>query len=245
MSRSAAARTHVPTDASLRRAGRRGRAGIAATVAGAAHLAVPAIAFRVVRTIVPSDGAHLRPGGDAIRADGLILEPLAVGPLRSGDRIVAVNGVPVRELAHGLVGTGSAPDPARPAWRSGATVPYDVIRDGVRTRVSVLLGPYPLGAAVTRTWGTIVFALASLLVATLIFVCRPRAAPAQVLFVGAGALLGATTWSLGMQVSDLILPAGFWLYQLTTVVIFMTYWTTILHFAAIFPGPLPWARSRA
>jgi signal transduction histidine kinase len=256
MNRAAATRTNDRTDADRRRARAPGR--VLLTVALALALALPAIAFLTLRMTVPSDGAHLRPGSDALRSDGVVLAPLATGPLRPGDRVVGIDGVPVRELARSLAGgrpasgaDASAPSVAaqaasalRSAWSAGTPVTYDLVRDGRRVRVEVPLARYPLGAAVARTWGTILFALVTLIVATLVFARRPRSAPARVLFVGAAALLGATTWSLGLQLSDLVLPAGFWLYQLTTVAIFMTYWTTILHFAAVFPEPLPWARGR-
>lgn len=221
------------------------------TVGAALMLAAPAVVFLGVRLATPSDGAHLRPGADAVYGDGLLLEPLAEGPLEAGDVVLEVAGVAVPALAQRLVG-GDGPriDDAtwrslRALWRSGTEVTYLVERAGAPVELAVPLGRYPLGAAVARTWGTILFALATVLVASLVFARRPDQLPARILFVGSGALLGATTWSLGLQVSDVVLPTGFWLYQATTVAIFMTYWTTSFHFAMAFPEPHPWARRRA
>jgi signal transduction histidine kinase len=223
-------------------------------VAAAAAAAAPAVLFLVLQLATPSDLAHLRPGTDAVAATGLRTSPLvATGHgLRAGDEVVAIGGVPVAELARALVGgrgpaDAAAADPAalRAVWRHGSVVPYGVRRDGEIVDVDVTLGAYPLAAVVARTWGTMLFALVTLLVAGYVFVRRPDHPAARVLFVGAGALVGATTWSLGLHAADLVFGTGFWLYQVTTVVVFMAYWTTVFHFALVFPAPHPIARRRA
>ena len=259
-----------------RRRSRRERAQRWAALGAMLALALPAVAFLVLRLAVPSDGTHLRPGSDAVRPEGLAVAPLGPGPLEPGDVVVAVGDVPIGALAQRFVG-GTAParpadgadeagveaggdvraapsasqgdastiEEARRTWLQGEAIPFTVLRGDALVRIEVPLAGYPLGAVVARTWGTILFALVTLVVATLVFVRRPDVAPARVLFVVAGALLGSTTWSLGMQVSDFLIGAGFWLFQFTTVVAFMTYWTASFHFAAVFPEPLPWARSPA
>ena len=82
----------------------------------------------------------------------------------------------------------------------------------------------------------------TLAVATLVYARRPDHAPAQVLFVSASALIAATTWSLGLRPADVVVPVGFWLFQATTVVAFMIYWTSLFHFTLVFPRRLAVAR---
>jgi two-component system, NarL family, sensor kinase len=234
------------------RAGPRWRRRVA--IALAAVAALPALAFVAHQSSTASDGAHLRPGTDAVTSAGVVVVPLrsdAAG-LRDGDVVVAVGGVGIDDVAGRLVaGSASAAVPdarlagLRDGWRPGAVVAYTVLRDGVPVRVDVALGAHPLLRAVARTWGTVLFALVNLLVVGLVFARRPDLPATQVLFAAAGALVGATTWSLGLRVADLVTGVGFWLYQLTTVGAFGAYWIGVFHFAALFPRPLPMVRRRA
>lgn len=227
------------------------------TLACAAAGALPAVVFVALHAWLPSDGAHLRPGTNAVVEHGLVVTPLGreAGTLREGDVVVGVGGVPVRDLARELVGGWVEPAPEampsgarevlRDAWRAGGPIAYDVVRDGAPLRVEVALGTHPLSAVVARTWGTVVFALVNLVVMAVVFARRPDRSATQVLFAGAGALVGATAWSFGLQVGDLVTGTGFWSYQIATVVAFGAYWTSVFHFAAVFPEPLPLARRRA
>jgi hypothetical protein len=88
-----------------------------------------------------------------------------------------------------------------------------------------------------QEWGTILFALVSLLVAAFVFIRCPHDPAARVLFLWASGLLGATTWSFGLQVGDLVNGIGFWLFKATTFGAYMLFWIAGLHFALIFPQP--------
>ena len=225
------------------------------TIAGLV-LVAPAVAFVGVRVATPTDGAHVRPGSDGVTAHGLVIAPLAPGPLQEGDVVTAIGGVAMETLAGALTPRPAGTDTevaARPphveslrelrsTWRLGATVGYDVLRSGEGVRLQVPLVRYPLLPAIARTWGMVLFALVSALVATLVFLRRPDTPAARALFVGSAALVGATTWSLGLQPSDFVRAEGFWLYQATTVGVFMIYWSTIFHFALVFPKPMRLAR---
>lgn len=227
------------------------RRGRVATILAAAALAAPGVAFVAWQVATPSDGGHLRPGAAATAPTGLVVSALRPGasPLRSGDVVVAVGGVATNDLVGSLVG-GARNDVAegvaalRADWRFGARVAYDVVREGAPVRVEVTLGHYPLGAAVVQTWGTILFALVNLLVVAFVFARRADEPAVRVLFVGAGALIGATAWSLGLQVADVVGGVAFWLFQVSTVPVFLTYWASVAHFAAVFPTPLPLTRRR-
>lgn len=244
---SAAARAGAPAGAPAASApaGARRRGPLLA----AAALVAPAFAFLLLQLAVPSDGAPLRPGDDTATADGLRVAPLpgVDTGLRDGDLVTAVGGVPVAMLARQAVRARSpAPEVAalRERWDVGATVNYRLTRDGLARTVPVTLIRYPLGRAAARTWGMIVFALVSAVVATVVFARRPDRPAARVLFVSAAALTSATTWSLGLQVTDVVHGAGLLLFGATTVAAFTVYWSTLLHFALVFPGPLAGASAR-
>lgn len=236
-----------------RPAGPRVLRGRAATMIAALALIGTALAFLAVQNSVPSSATHLRPGGAALLPAGLALSPLGASALQEGDVLVSIDGVPVHALARGILGALSGPeepvwtgssgtDPAltllRTRWRAGARMSFEVLRNGVPADVGVELTSHPLLAAALRTWGTILFAVVTIVVASLVFARRPDHAPARVLFVGAAALVAATTWSLGLRPADFVLPVGFWLFQLTTVAAFMIYWTSLFHFTLVFPRRL-------
>ncbi len=64
---------------------------------------------------------------------------------------------------------------------------------------------------------------------------RPSDRAPLVLLVAAAGILGATTWTFGLQVSDLVGGTGFWLYKATTSADYLLYYIAALHFALVFP----------
>lgn len=240
------------------------------TMVAAVLLIAPAVAFVVFQSATPSLGSHLRPGSDAIRAGGFVVSPLGPGTLQDEDRIVSIAGVDVGTLAlealgpladfapprwvtrGGALGDGGSPGPERAAavlalgdaWVTAATIEVVVIRDGEPLNVAARLQRHPVFRAALRTWGTIVFALVSIVVASFVFARRPDASAARVLFVNAAALLSATTWSFGLRPVDWLFPTGIWLFEVTTVVAFMIYWTSLFHFTLVFPRRVRLARLR-
>jgi hypothetical protein len=125
----------------------------------------------------------------------------------------------------------------RPHWYFGQTVNYSILRDNRALVLPVTLTAYPLTQILVQEWGTILFALVSLLVAAFVFIRCPHDPAARVLFLWASGLLGATTWSFGLQVGDLVNGIGFWLFKATTFGAYMLFWIAGLHFALIFPQP--------
>ncbi len=53
------------------------------------------------------------------------------------------------------------------------------------------------------------------------------------------------TWSLGLQVSDVVQPLTFYLYQLTASGAWIVCWSTLLYFVLLFPQPHPMLRRRS
>jgi two-component system NarL family sensor kinase len=197
-------------------------------------------AFLGLRLARPSDGARLQPGADAYTADGVIVTPLVdeADSLQPGDVVVTVAGRTLESWAEALLcWRPFCVPPERPHWRAGDTVIYSVLRDGGLQEVEVVLRPYPLGANLRQDWGAVAFALASLGLTLFVLLKRPHEPAARVLFLSSSSMLGATTWSLGLQVGDFVHPAGFWLYWVTTRYVYLLVFISFLHFALIFPQP--------
>ncbi len=195
------------------------------------------VAFLLLQLTSPSDGTRLAPGQPVLRSDGVIVTPIQEQPggLRQGDVVVAVAGRSMESWAQELFQPGAP----RPHWQFGQTVTYTVVRSGHHLDVPVTLGPYPLGAILIHEWSTVLFALVFLFVAIFVFLLRPDDRAARVQLLIAASITGATTWSLGLQVGDLVNGIGFWLYIATTFGVYTLFWVGLLHFALVFPQPHP------
>lgn len=196
------------------------------------------LTFMVLHATGPSDGARLEPDGPVWSRTGVEVAPFdhhPVGGLQQSDIVVAVAGRSVEEWAHLLVDPGAT----RPHWRVGDIVTYTVLRAGQQINLPVTLHPYPIGAVLRDEWGSLVFALVFVFIAAFVFLRRPADPAARALFLAASCLLSAQTWSFGVQISDLVDPIGFWLYQITALGVYTLFWTSLLHFALLFPRPHP------
>lgn len=208
------------------------RARLAISLAATLMVAL-GVAFVWLHLATPSDGARLNPGQPAWRANGLVVTVLRqqADGLRDGDIVVAVDGKSTESWAHALFD----PNVARPQWHVGQVVTYTVERDGVTMNVPVTLIPYPLDIVWNEGWSTIIFALVFEFIALYVVARRPSESAALVLLLAASGILGATTWTFSMQMSDLIGGVGFWLYKATTSADFLIFYIASLHFALIFP----------
>ncbi len=205
----------------------------------------PAAAFLWLHIVTPSDGARLAPGESYWRPEGVAVSVLEDRPdgLQSGDVVVAVEGRSIEAWVRLMLNPGAA----RPRWQEGQGVVYTVRRDSRLQTLSPPLGTYPWQTALARDWSTILFALAAEVVAGYVFLRRPDDAAARLLFLWASCILSATTWSLGLRVSDLVDGVGLVLFLLSSHVVFVLFWIAGLHFALVFPvrSSLIAARPRA
>ncbi len=208
---------------------------------GAALLAV-AIAFLWVQLATPSDGARVPPGSVGFEPLGLRVAPVGASatPLADGDIVTAVDGRPMSAIVADLF----TRFPTRVTRAHGEVARYEVLRDGIVTALDVPLVRYPLASIARANWGTIVFALVYLLVATFVYARRPGTAASRPFFLSACALVAATTWSLGLDVGDVLGITGFWLYQAGAGIGFMLFWSAGLYFALQFPSPSALGRWR-
>lgn len=203
----------------------------------AIFLLLLAVAFLWLHLVTPSDGARLQPGEAVWQPDGVIVTPLMDQPdgLQKGDVVLAVDGQSLETLARALFRL----EFQRPDWQFGETIIYTVRRAGTRLEIPVTLGRYPLEVILSREWSTILFALIAQLIGAYVFLRRANDPAARALFLWASGILSATTWSFGLQVSDIVSGLGFWLFKATTFGAYMLFWVAGLHFALVFPRPLP------
>jgi hypothetical protein len=183
-------------------------------------IALP-IAFLWLHLTTPFDGGRLMPDSFPITEEGLrVTPPQALpGGLQAGDVVTAVEGQSIEWWAEALF-TGEAP---RPPWETNPNLRYTVLRNGQEIDVVINPTSYPLGAILRSNWGLIAFGVVFLLVAGYVLIQRPQLLAARVLFLTAASVFSASTWSLGLQVTDFLDSRGFWLYQATTIVAYMLY----------------------
>jgi len=208
------------------------RARVAVLLAAAAMVAL-GVAFVWLHLASPSDGARIDPNQQPWRLNGVMVTSLRPQPdgLRTGDVVVAIDGKSLESWAQALAN----PATPRPQWQIGQVVTYSIIRDGATMDVPVTLGAYPLDGVWQEGWSTIVFSLVFAGIALYTVLRRPGEAAPLVLFVAASGILSATTWTFGLQLSDLTDGIGFWLYKATTSVAFLLFYIAMLHFVLIFP----------
>lgn len=196
------------------------------------------LTFAALHIMGPSDGARLEPNKLVWSQDGVAVTPFERRPtngLQQGDTVVAVAGRGMEEWARLVV----VPEAARPHWRAGDVVTYTVIRDGRQIDVPVTLVSYPTGAMLSEEWGIFLFALAFALIGAFVFLRRPDDRAARAMLLAGCCLLSAQSWAFGLQVSDLVDPIGFWLFQITAFGAYTLFWASLLHFAFLFPRPHP------
>jgi hypothetical protein len=200
-------------------------------------MAALGVAFVLLHLVSPSDGARLDPGQAVWSTRGVLLTPLQEGgsALHRNDLLIAIDGTHIEALARNLF-EPTLSDPGS-RWQFGREVTYTVIRDGRQLDVPVRLGHFPLISILKEAWGTILLALVFQFVAVFVFLHRPTETVARTMLLGASGLLGATTWSFGLQVSDLVYSAGFWLFQATTYGCYQLFWAAGLHFTLSFAYP--------
>lgn len=145
-------------------------------------------------------------------------------PLRTGDVIVAIDGVPL-----------TAPAPQR---RSGDIVRYTYVRDDVRRQARIQLHEFDMPKALWQNLDIYLLPLVLFAVAALVLFHQPRERSGQ-LMLAAAVFYTAGTDSLpmGVRVIDLAGGRGVWPYVCSEIFNNLL-WGTLLHFAITFPEPL-------
>lgn len=195
------------------------------------------LSFVIARARTPYDGARLEPGQQAWLPNGVLVSPLketAGGP-QSGDLITAVEGRRMDEWAQSLI-RFDLPH-LTPAF--GRTITYTVVRNGQTMEVQAAQTTYPFGVLLARYWGIYVVVLSLQLIMTYVLIRRPEEEAARAMFVFAWSLWHFPTWTMGLQVSDILNDWGYWLYRAITNLLFLLTFSALLHLSLIFPKRHP------
>jgi hypothetical protein len=205
-----------------------------------------AILYLYLHVTTPFDGGRLESVTRHILPDGVRVVPPGVlsAGLQTGDIVTAVNGQTLEWWAESQL-AGNAP---RPAWLSEETQEsqrFTVRRGSREFELTVRMTPYPLWAIFRDDWGLIIFGLICLFIATYMLAQQPHRQPVRALYLSSAAVLAAAIpWSFGLQVSDFLDSRAFWLYWGLTMIAYLLFWIGILHFALVFPRPLPLVTGR-
>lgn len=185
----------------------------------------------------PYDGARLEPGKQAWLPEGVLVNPFVdrVDGLRANDLVLAVNGVPITEFADSLIKF----EPLTSLSDLKQPVTYLLLRDGEKIELPVVQAAYPNGALLRRNWAIYVVVLALQAIMTFVLVRRPSEPAAHVLFIFAWSLWHFPTWTMGLQVSDIVNGWGYWQYRLVTATLFLLTFSSLLHLSLIFPKRHP------
>jgi two-component system, NarL family, sensor kinase len=203
---------------------------------------VAASAFVAYRLTTPSDGTTLS-GASPWSVGGVTVSPLP-GTSRAilpGDIVAEVDGRSIDAFLAELFD----PSAVRSPLADGMELPFSVERGADRTVVPVQLGAYPLLPLLADSWALLLVVLTVFAVGTSVFLRRPREPAARALFILGTAMLASTvSWLLGLQVVDLLTGTGFWLYMAGAAVVYTVFWAALLHFALVFPRPMPQVERR-
>ncbi|HET9140158.1 sensor histidine kinase [Actinophytocola sp.] len=185
----------------------------------------------VSRADAPSDGTAISVGDTAVSPDGVIIAAVydPAGPLRPGDRVVAVDGVPLAERL--------TEPPGGPPAAAGEIRRYEVQRGADRIVVEVPLRPYPLLGMLARGWPTLLVTALLFITALGVFLVRPRD-PATHAAMSASTLAVVATSGSGyfpLEALDLVAGDQFWRWFAGESA-FALVWGGILHFALAFPA---------
>jgi signal transduction histidine kinase len=206
-------------------------ARLALLMLGVAMLAIMC-AFVAYRVVTPSDMTIVS-GSTPWAAEGITVAPLPgiSSAFREGDVVVSVDGQSVEAWLA---------EPRSAALAAGLELSFGVEREGELLTVPVRLGSYPLLPVLTESWALVLLVTTMFAVGTAVYLRRPREAAARALFVaGAAMLTSSVIWLLGLQIVDVLTGTGLWLYLLGTGGLYSLFFGGLLHFALVFPRPVP------
>lgn len=196
----------------------------------------------ITRLTGPTDQARLAPGDfSAWQPDGLIVEALgAEAPdgdgLRTGDKVIAVDGVAMRELADRvftLDGSG--------ALRLGQARRYTVLRGDQQLVISITPTRLSAVTLLRHSWAAWLLALTSLLIVSFVFVAKPNETLVQASLLWSQGLWGMVVFVSGLQIGDLLEPWRNWLFVITGTICLFLYGIGLVRFALLIaPASTAW-----
>jgi signal transduction histidine kinase len=191
------------------------------------------------RLLVPSEQAVIPSSDWPWTHDGVEIEPVGQGgPFRSGDVVVAMNGVPLETWAADAFRlpwtAATTPPHASPNARD--TVQFDVRRDGAIVSIEAPRQTLSSDRAGTVPIGAVVFGVGVLLLALTLVIRRPHATAIRLLLVLAAAnLANIVAWELDLQPTDLAMQTPFLAAFCAAAVFNLVFWSSIAHILAVYP----------
>jgi hypothetical protein len=212
-------------------------------VLGVCSLITGLFLFAVITRLTgPTDQARLAPGDfNAWQPDGLIVEELGVETpddhgLRTGDKVIAVDGVAMVELANRIFTLDSSG-----ALRLGQTRRYTVLRGDQLLVLSITPTRYAAITLLKHSWAAWLLALTSLLIASFVFVAKPNETLVQASLLWSQGLWGMVVFVSGLQIGDLLEPWRNWLFVTIGTICLFLYGIGLVRFALLIaPASTAW-----
>lgn len=184
-----------------------------------------------------SDGSLTHPAGWSNQGVRLLesvpADPSPAGScppgLQTDDLVTHIDGDPVEAWVSG----------GRPLAAPRGEVTYTVSRDGETCDYTLRLGPYPWAQQLSKHVLVLPLVVVMWLVGAFVFLQRPHDRGAQALFALAVLVPWASTmWPFGPQAVDLALGPRLWPLMVGELASALL-WGAVLHFALVFPRPVP------
>lgn len=197
-------------------------------------LLVPIAWVILARVLVISDGTLILPTPFSAEVEVYQLY-LDDSNLREGDRVVAIDGIPVNDW----VGDQFAVE-----RQLGDVLQYQVINGDESRDVEVELVPYPIWGAIVTFGFLLLLVVVTCGVAIVVFLGRPWDPAARaILVLGLALPWGITEFPLGIQVIDLAGGPGVGAFVVGELA-FCVFWGAFLHLLLVFPEPVGVLRRR-
>ncbi|HSM70135.1 MAG TPA: GAF domain-containing sensor histidine kinase [Anaerolineales bacterium] len=195
------------------------------------------VSYIVTHLRFPYDGARLEPGQQAWLSNGILVRPLTrtADGLQTDDLILAVDGTQIDQYAESLVGFRFF----RGESYFDQVVEYSILRNGVKMDIRAPQTTYPMGALLARYWGIYIVVLVLQGIMTYVLIRQPSESAAQVLFVLAWSLWHFPTWTVGLQISDIVTGWGYWHYRVATLLPYLLTFSAMVHLSLLFPKQHP------
>lgn len=196
-----------------------------------------------------SDGVHLNPASNTVpwQDDGvrITVTDNANNELMDDDIVIAVEDNPITLWMERLFCFPAYCDIPTPLLlEAGTRLNYTVLRSGNVQTVTATLRKYPFWEVLRRSWGSLTFALVNYVVFSVLLMRKPDDQSIIALAIASSGLFGSIAWLFGFQITDFLVGDTFWLYRFSTEVVYLLSAVGVLHFALVFPTPLPIVHNR-
>ncbi len=202
---------------------------------GLSFFLIAAVAFTIRIITIGSDGATTDARAYAFQPNYMEVYayPNSPGPLQTGDRVIAVSGVTMKEWALRLF----VPNSRHMSFEPDSLVVYRILRKGQPLSYLVALKPRTFVSVFQARWGFFIFVFISQVLATWLLIRRPQLPAARVFFIWA--MLGSQMylWALPLSVGDVVTGYGFWLGRFLVAGMAVLFYPALVHFALLYPRP--------